>query len=54
VFICKYGKTYDDADGSEQSFAGANEPRDGAQRGGQAGSERWEDEGVASQPRSAT
>ena len=46
MFISKYGKTYDDADGSEQSdqrsrpSAGA-----GSQRGGQIGRERWEDDG---------
>jgi hypothetical protein len=45
VFISKYGKTYDDADGSEQGFNGPGAPRPGAQRGGQIGRERWEDDG---------
>jgi len=45
VFVSKYGKTYDDADGSEQAFDGAAPPLPGAQRGGQIGRERWEDDG---------
>ena len=43
--ISKYGKTYDQADGSEQGFDGRNEPRPGAQRGGQIARERWSDDG---------
>ena len=45
MFISKYGKTYDDADGSEQRFDGAAAPRPGAQRGGEIGRERWADDG---------
>ena len=33
--VSKYGKTYDESDGSEQRFLGTNEPRPGAQRGGE-------------------
>ena len=43
MFVSKYGKTYDSADGSEQSFGPV--ARAGAQRGGQIGRERWEDDG---------
>lgn len=43
--VSKYGKTYDESDGSEQRFLGTNEPRPGAQRGGEIGRERWEDDG---------
>ena len=45
MFISKYGKTYDDADGSEQAFDGPAAPRPGAQRGGEIGRERWADDG---------
>ena len=46
MFVAKYGKTYDSSDGSEQSFDGPGPMvRAGAQRGGQIGRERWEDDG---------
>jgi hypothetical protein len=45
VFFSKYGKTYDTADGSEQSAYGSPPARPGAQRGGQIGTERWADDG---------
>jgi hypothetical protein len=42
--VSKYDKTYE-LDGSEQSYASDPGPRPGAQRGGQIGRERWEDDG---------
>ena len=46
MLVSKYGKTYDDADGSEQRTEGAPAPAaPGAQRGGLIGRERWEDDG---------
>ena len=46
MFISKYGKTYDSADGSEQSFDGAVRAGNaGSQRGGEIGRERWADDG---------
>ena len=46
MLVSKYGKTYDDADGSEQCTEGAPAPAaPGAQRGGLIGRERWEDDG---------
>ena len=45
MFISKHGKTYDDADGSEQRTEGTAAPRTGAQRGGEIGRERWADDG---------
>ena len=46
MFISKYGKTYDNADGTEQSFDGPGSPAaPGSRRGGQIGRERWEDDG---------
>jgi hypothetical protein len=46
MFISKYGKTYDSADGTEQSFEGRGSAAGaGSQRGGQIGRERWEDDG---------
>ena len=45
MIISKYGKAYNDADGSEQSAGGAGSPRPGAQRGSEIGRERWEDDG---------
>ena len=45
MFISKYGKTYDDADGSEQCTEGRTGLRSGAQRGGEIGRERWADDG---------
>jgi hypothetical protein len=46
MFISKYGKTYDNADGTEQAFADAGSRGGaGSQRGGQIGRERWEDDG---------
>lgn len=46
MFISKYGKTYDKADGTEQSFEGQGSPAaPGSQRGGLIGRERWEDDG---------
>lgn len=48
MFVSKYGKTYDSADGTEQSFDGRGGPAGaapGSQRGGQIGRERWEDDG---------
>ena len=46
MFISRYGKTYDSADGSEQRFEGPGRAGDaGSQRGGEIGRERWEDDG---------
>ena len=45
MFISKYGKTYDDADGSEQRTEGTAAQRVGAQRGAEIGRERWADDG---------
>src|SRR4051794_36264684 len=46
MFISKYGKTYDSADGSEQSFDAAGRAGNaGWQRGGEIGRERWADDG---------
>lgn len=45
VFVSKYGKTYDEADGSEQRDVSAPKERPGAQRGGEIGRERWDDDG---------
>ena len=46
MFISKYGKSYDDADGSEQQIDGpGRNVGAGSQRGGQIGRERWEDDG---------
>ena len=42
--VSKYDKTYG-ADGSERSFDGDPGPRSGAQRGGEIGRERWDDDG---------
>jgi hypothetical protein len=54
VFVSKYGKTYDSADGSEQvDVRGGPPARPGAQRGGQIGRERWEDDGGPANDRPA-
>ena len=54
MLVSKYGKTYDDADGSEQRTEGAPAPAaPGAQRGGLIGRERWEDDGGPANDRPA-
>ena len=47
MFVSKYGKTYDTADGSEQSVEERNAIRPGAQRGAEIAGERWADDGGA-------